>query len=249
MPIHQTARTFGARQVPTAVAASGCWQLGEVTQARRANIWPKTGDQLFGDVKLLLHMDGANGSTTFIDDSPLANTVTASGNAQISTAQSKFGGSSGLFDGSGDLLTTGSRIAVSGDFTVECFAYPLSVADQIIASDPLDNLQIFRLNRLNDVGSLSFYAVNTSVFVFTGAGVTANEWNHLAICRSGSSTRAFVNGAQVGTTITTWSGGFTFSTIGGRFGLDFNGYIDEFRLTLAARYESNFTVQDAPFPD
>src|SRR3972149_9214360 len=53
--------------------------------------------------KLLLHMDGANGSTTFTDE--MGQAVTANGNAQISTAQSKFGGASGLFDGTGDYLS------------------------------------------------------------------------------------------------------------------------------------------------
>ena len=47
--------------------------------------------------KLLLHCNGTDGSTTFTDE--IGKTVTANGNAQIDTAQSKFGGASGLFDG------------------------------------------------------------------------------------------------------------------------------------------------------
>jgi hypothetical protein len=49
-------------------------------------------DPQFGSVSLLLHGDGTNGSTTITDSSPTPKTVTAVGNAQISTAQSKFGG-------------------------------------------------------------------------------------------------------------------------------------------------------------
>ena len=51
----------------------------------------------------LLHMDGADTSTTFTDES--GKTWTANGNAQIDTAQSVFGGASGLFDGTGDYLS------------------------------------------------------------------------------------------------------------------------------------------------
>ena len=54
---------------------------------------------------LLLHCDGTDGSTSFIDSSSSGHTVTAVGNAQIDTAQYKFGGASALFDGSGDYLT------------------------------------------------------------------------------------------------------------------------------------------------
>lgn len=55
--------------------------------------------------KSLLHMNGVDASTTFTDTaSGGTHTWTASGNAQIDTAQSKFGGASGLFDGNGDYI-------------------------------------------------------------------------------------------------------------------------------------------------
>ena len=79
-------------------------------------------DPYFSNVSLLLHGDGTNGSTTIIDSSPLPKTVTAFGNAQISTAQSKFGGSSIAFDGTGDSLTI-PAITFAGDFTLEAWLY------------------------------------------------------------------------------------------------------------------------------
>ena len=72
--------------------------------------WIITGTEKYetdpyrSQVSLLLHGDGANGSTTIVDSSPSPKTVTAVGNAQISTTQSKFGGSSLAFDGAGDYL-------------------------------------------------------------------------------------------------------------------------------------------------
>ena len=52
--------------------------------------------------KSLLHFNGADASTTFTDESGKA--WTASGHAQIDTAQSVFGGASGLFDGTDDYI-------------------------------------------------------------------------------------------------------------------------------------------------
>lgn len=70
-------------------------------------------------------MDGANNSTTFTDNSSLALPVSVFGDAKISTSQSKFGGSSGLFDGNGDYLQATSSGFTFGtdDFTVEGWMY------------------------------------------------------------------------------------------------------------------------------
>src|ERR1041384_2274292 len=55
---------------------------------------------------LCLHMDGVNNSTTFTDSSQSPHTFTAYSGAKISTAQSVFGGASGLFNGSTDYIDT-----------------------------------------------------------------------------------------------------------------------------------------------
>ena len=52
------------------------------------------------DVRILLHMNGTDASTTFTDDSPVTpHTFTAGGDAQIDTGITKFGSATGLFDG------------------------------------------------------------------------------------------------------------------------------------------------------
>jgi hypothetical protein len=90
------------------------------------------GDRNFSNVSLLLHGDGTNGSTTIIDSSPSPKTVTAVGNAQISTAQSKFGGASLLFDGSGDgaIISTGLNdfTMTSNTYTLEAWARPAATS-------------------------------------------------------------------------------------------------------------------------
>ena len=83
-------------------------------------------DEYFGDVSLLLYGDGTNGSTAIVDSSSNNHTVTAYDNAQISTAQSKFGGASMYFDGSGDYLASSVSDTLSlgtSDFTIECWAW------------------------------------------------------------------------------------------------------------------------------
>lgn len=66
-------------------------------------------DPYYSSVVLLLRMLGENGSTDFQDDK--GHTVQAFGGASISTAQSKFGGSSAYFDGVDDWL----KVTMGGD--------------------------------------------------------------------------------------------------------------------------------------
>ncbi|SVD27381.1 uncharacterized protein METZ01_LOCUS380235, partial [marine metagenome] len=65
-----------------------------------------TGDVYFPQTKLLLPFDGANAATTTSDLSNRNATVTFNGNASISTAQSKFGGSSLYLDGTTNTYLT-----------------------------------------------------------------------------------------------------------------------------------------------
>ena len=79
--------------------------------------------------KVLLHFDGANGSTGIADSSAggAAHAWSAAGNAQISTAQSKFGFASSLYDGAGDWVTTADSSDFTlgaGNFTIDCWVRP-----------------------------------------------------------------------------------------------------------------------------
>lgn len=61
----------------------------------------------------LLNFEGADGSTTMLDD--FGNTWTASGNAQLDTAVKKFGSSSLLLDGTGDYISTSDITSLGSD--------------------------------------------------------------------------------------------------------------------------------------
>ena len=84
------------------------------------------GDVHFPKVKLLLPFDGSNGATSTTDSSNTNNSVTFVGTAQLSTAQSKFGGSSLLLDGNSDYVyVSNSDLGTTSteSFTIEFWTY------------------------------------------------------------------------------------------------------------------------------
>jgi hypothetical protein len=230
----------------------------------------KTPVDRFGiaNVSLLLHGDGTNGSTTIIDSSPSPKTVTAVGNAQISTAQSKFGGSSIAFDGTGDYLSVPASAGFdfgSGDYTIEMWVNISSAANfgGLVGKGPVGtvNTNTYSLEFNDTSNELSFYVGsgnNTGSYIITGTTNvrTAATWQHVAVCRSGNNTRLFVNGTQEGSTYTlsyNIVAGQALSIGGGFFAPStntINGYIDDLRITKGvARYTANFTPPTAAFPD
>ena len=224
------------------------------------------GDANYASVSLLLHCDGTNGSTTFTDSSATPKTVTANGNAQISTAQSMFGGASALFDGAGDYLSIAYSSAlslISGDFAVEAWIYltTLTAGSQAIfdkdgvsgASYPQYTLLI------TSGGKLSAFlgngnGVSPTGTTYTGTTtVTLNAWHHVALVKTGSTCKGFLDGAQEwSASAATMYEGSKALLIGYSAGQPstayFHGYIDELRITKGvARYTAAFTPPTAEF--
>jgi len=215
---------------------------------------------------LLLHGDGANASTTFTDSSYNAKIVTAVGSAQISTAQSKFGGASMYFDGASYATTPAhADFALgAGYFTEEVWVYPTNAAagtnfygtfyqnitgqNQIgTAANATVNLALANMRPTATI----FTAANTNVGAITAASTIAvNAWSHLAYVRSGSAFTLFVNGAVAGTA--TSAEACNTSTRVMPIGADstgnckFQGYIDDLRITKQALYTAAFTPPTAP---
>ena len=203
---------------------------------------------------LLLNFDGANGSTTFTDDSGWGHAVTANGDAEISTAQSKFGGSSAAFDGTGDYLTlNGSNTFAfgTGDFTIEFWAYFNALGAQFVLYDSraggVTNFTPVVYKTTGDV--LAFY-VNGSDVITGTTSVTSGEWHHIAAARSSGTTKLFLNGSQEGASYSDSSNYVVNASrpmIGANGNSDppvhlLNGYIDSLRITKGqALYTSAFT--------
>lgn len=222
-------------------------------------------DPYRSSVVLALHMDGTNGSTTFTDSSPSAKTVTANGNAQISTAQSKFGGASAYFDGTGDYLSVASSTDLefgASDFTVEFLVRIDSSSGQstILAHRASDITQgPLAIFRPSGTTNLRLYlSTGTSSWNILNGGVVANAlgtgvWKHIAICRNGSTFTAFVDGVSsiIGSSSATIASSSADWSIGGDLNNNyFAGYIDDLRITKGvARYTANFTAPTAAYPD
>ena len=208
-------------------------------------------DPNFSDVELLLHMDGANGSTTFTDSSSNGLTVTANGNAQIATAQSKFGGASGYFDGNGDYVraTLSSSFNPRTDsFTIEGWMrLDASYSTWSLACDTNDKIYMVA------IGNTVYVGDGASNNITVAHGMSTGVWHHMAATFDGTTYRAFRDGTLLSSsTVLLASNSVSTIDVGGRpsQGQYTNGYIDDFRLTIGvARYTSNFTPPTAAFPD
>ena len=211
-----------------------------------------TGDVYYPQTSLLMHFNGTNGSTTMTDNSKNNLTVTSNNGAAISTAQSKFGGSSVLFDGTNDYLSIPDNtplVLSGGSYTIECWIRPTgNYADYntIIAKRAASSAWQVYLNITT--GFLSFYdgtERNSSVTP------TANVWSHIAAVYNGSTINLYLNGVSV---LSNAVGNTDYSSpiyIGSYSTSQyFNGYIDELRITKGiARYTSNFTPSTTQFLD
>jgi len=219
---------------------------------------PIPTDANYSSVSLLLHMNGTNGSTTFTDNSANVFTVTPNGNTQISTAQSKFGGASGLFDGTGDYLAVAHNSVLSlesGNFTIEAWIYRnTSGAIQNIVNKRVSAPASGYVWRINANNTLQFFFTGGSSVTST-ATIGTGAWTHIAVTRDANTVRQFINGA-VAAPAATFSNG-TANTQELRISADeltsdaFDGYIDDLRITKGvSRYPNfSFTAPVYPYPD
>lgn len=218
----------------------------------------RTNDPYFSSNVLLLHCDGTNGSTTFTDNSPIGNTVTAV-NTTVSTSRFKFGTGSGVFSGASNSclkLPAGATWNFStGDWTVEMFVYVTSYNAQTsrLFQTADGDLAVSIYMTMDNVGNLVLSASSNGVFppnLFSGSAATPiglNAWTHVAYVRNGNQFTAYING--VGTLIATTASSLYYNAaavpvIGGQTTpqRSLNGNIDEVRITKGvARYTANFT--------
>ena len=215
-----------------------------------------TGDVYYPQTSLLMHFNGTNGSTTMTDNSKNNTTVTSVNGSAISTAQSKFGGSSVLFDGTNDYLSIVNNSALNlsgGSYTIECWIRPTgnyagynTIIVKRVGAGASSAWQFYL--RIT-TGVLSFY--NGTVYE-SSVTPTANVWSHVAAVYNGSTINLYLNGVSV---LSTAAGNTDYDTpiyIGAlpTNGEYFIGYIDELRLTKGiARYTGNFTPSTTQFLD
>jgi len=208
---------------------------------------------------LLLNFDGANGSTTFTDDSGWGHAVTANGNAAISTAQSKFGGSSLALDGANGTYASLSANSLftfgTEPFTVEAWVRPTSTenADSVVCvgtSASSDNWQLFFEDTSSTQTRITWGTDGLNALTSSGY-IQMNEWSHVAVVGNGSEVKLFINGQQDGTLALSYDlSDAAVLKIGENRGGSrwWPGYIDSLRLTKGqARYTAAFTPPQRDF--
>ncbi len=131
---------------------------------------------------------------------------------------------------------------VTGDFTIEAWV----------------NCTDFTGRLCDRAGVMRIYATSSSIrFDLDGGGsistgtVTTDEWHHIAVCRSGSATRIFLDGVEKASADLAPVASDAPFYVGGQdtwFGA-WTSKIDEFRFSNVARYTSDFTptVHDPEF--
>lgn len=222
---------------------------------------PTSPPAVINDTRWLVNFTNAS-----IRDNAMMSALETVGNAQISTSVKKYGTGSLYFSGTTNLATNGyvkagiGQLAnlSSGDFTVECWFYGMnnSLTDtesSLFQQGEHDWRLMYR--RLSGQLVLRYAVASVEQISTAGNLFSLNTWNHVAVCRSGTTTTLYLNGVSVGTTTASPANSTNFVYVGANLvGTSvywpLNGYIDDFRLTKGiARYTSNFTPPTAPFPD
>lgn len=221
------------------------------------------GNGIDENTVLLLHFNGADGATNFVDNSASNHSITAYGNAQIDTSQSKFGGASLLLDGDGDYATvpdSDNWDFGTGDFTIDFWARFNALSGGGFASfiDVSNSVEDLGVQVLYPHGGGPGYIqirFGGTVYNFTQT-LAINPWYHIAVTRNGNNMYLFLNGTQVGTTQDVTGKDITGLTLGVCIGAEFagpgaypfNGWIDEMRISKGiARWTSNFTPPTAEY--
>lgn len=239
---------------------------GLVLNLDPANVksYPAGQDSYANNVSLLL--DGES-----LTDKSQNNFTVTNSSVAVSSAEVKYGTSSLYFNGASYLSIPDSSAFSfgAGDFTLEAWVlvtssitsgtYRSICCKYSAGSTGTEDAFQFLIN--NNAGTMQVTTTLVSgttetaySFNITGVDTLLNStWNHIALTRSAGSIRCFFNGTQIGTT-QTYSSSVNQGTlpllVGARtyapLDLYFNGYIDDLRITKAARYTANFTPSTGP---
>lgn len=234
------------------------------------------GDQHWYSKVLGLHCDGTNGSTTFTDVGPNPKTVTANGNAQISTAQyPALTGktSSGYFDGTGDYLSIPDSADWgfgSGDFTLRAHirlaGYATNNAGEYQSSIVSQDIPTSRAFAFNVTGTSSSFTTmyfigfsdNSTYTVVSGSySFALNTWYLVEVCRVGNYVYLFVDGVLLNTGGTAFSRTLQDSSTTLKVGAQeydatykyyLNGYISEVEIYKGVGlHTASYTPSTDPF--
>jgi len=208
------------------------------------------------DTKLLLNFTNAG-----VVDATAKNVLETEGNAQISTTQSKWGGGSIKFDGTGDAARIPDDEKENlrfgtGNFTIEFWAWKSANGsmdyDTVISIGSTGSYNGGFSVELSASRGFCFISDN-AIRVQSNFNPNDSTWNHYAVVRDGSTFALYKNGSRLTTATLSTTLGITGTAYVGAGALtdnSFNGYIDDLRVTKGlARYTgTTYTTPTAPFP-
>lgn len=221
------------------------------------------GDPWFNRTVMLLHCEGAEGSSNIVDvcGSAISLEIPGWGGVppEIRHAEKAFGGSSLYFGNTGaNFYATNEAFELDSDFTIEGWILHTSLSTNIraIMSFGEDVLEIF------DNWSL---VLSGRFTVRDGAGnetthpnyFVSGAWQHWAVVRKDGDISLFLGGIKSPYTPLHLPGvispQFGYINIGARGQIAgnnfYDGYMDEIRISRIARYTGDFAVPTKAFPD
>lgn len=188
-----------------------------------------------GDENTLLLLHGNN-----IGDSSIYNNLITNSGVVSASENSKFGGSSLYFNGNSYLKIP---LTINGDFTIDFW---INIKERLSGKTWVCPFHVTN----NGSRGLLLYLVSNITYLCDSSNNTSNTaistgtWHHIAVTRSGSSAKMYLNGSLLLSSTTASFNGNELS-----IGYDplspgdtpLYGYIDEFRLSNVVRWDSNFT--------
>ena len=204
-------------------------------------------------------------NATFVDNSTNAFTITNNSTVIAGLQIAPFGtfstsgtitavnqGYAGNFNGTNQYLSIATNATLNfstGTFNIEAWIYPTSLASTwYILSASGSGGFFFGFNSTSGSVGLGCGRIGVATWDYTsGVSPPINTWSHVAISRTGSSLRIFLNGIQigvVGVNSTAYDASITSTQVGAQgANYYFPGYISNLRVVKGiAVYTGNFTV-------
>ncbi len=153
------------------------------------------------------HFDGTDGATTADDedfDGDGAHTLNFQGDgddAELDTAQKKFGTASLLLDGNDDVTVADSADwDLTGDFVIDLWVYT-STPDAmggLVGHYENNSTRWNTYTHDTGTGIFKMYSVSPAIDLFSSNhGISSNTWAHVAFVHSGGNYYIYVDGTRV----------------------------------------------------
>lgn len=209
------------------------------------------GPVIDDNVRLMLHFDGADASTIIADSASTPHDLSPNDAAALSTIASQFGGSSlKLHGNTSDFITSVGISAGSTDFdiwredcSIDCWINPLSLPStgnfMTLAGGSVGGIFGSQWGFLlkNSTSGVTQLVLDTEQTLAShgtfhaDVSISTGTFTHVAVEQYNTSVNFYVNGTLQATVIdTSWdsqaAGAYQFTS-----GRNFDGYIDEMRLT------------------